>query len=202
MYDDLRAEVVYNSTLVGANLERADMRGVDLRGANLTNANLRGADLSRADFRGAILIKADLSRANLQLTNFEGADLTSADLTGSYGRRTNFSHARMWLVYLRRATMKNALFLCTDLRGADFVGTEFLGARFDGANIDRVKNADMAVYCWWWNPLGMQKISYKPIPGWKRMDESVLGGQTVQENASREQLERHNKRGWVKGEDK
>ena len=202
MYDELRAKTVYNATLVGANLERADLRGVDLRGANLTNANLRGADLSRADLRGAILIKADLSRSCLHLTDFEGADLTQADLTMSYGRRVNFSYARMWLVYLRHASMKNALFIEAELQGADFVGTLFLGAKFDGANIDRIKNADLAFYSWWYNPLGAQKMSYKPIPGWFRLDESVMGGTSVQENASREQVELYNERSWEKGEDK
>jgi len=200
-YNELRAKTVYDATLGGANLERMDLRGVDLRGVNLTNANLRGADLSRADLRGAILIKTDLSRSNIQLVDFEEANLTQADLTGCYGRGANFSYARMWLVYLRRATMKNAFFVGTELQGADFVGTEFLGARFDGAKIDNVKNADMATYSWWYNPFGTQKMSYKPIPGWRRMDESVMGGTTVGENAAREKVELSNTRPWVKGED-
>jgi len=150
-YNELRARSVYNSTLVGANLERADLRGVDLRGVNLTNANLRGADLSRADLRGAILIKTDFSRANLHLVDFENADMTQADMSMSYGRRANFSHARM--------------------------------------------------YSWWYNPLGSQKMSYKPIPGWMRLDESVMGGTTVRENAAREKVELYNTRSWEKSED-
>ena len=102
---------------------------------------------------------------------------------------------------MRRATMKNGLFVGADLRWADFVGTEFLGARFDGANIDNVKNADLAFYSWWYNPLGSQKLSYTPLPGWKRMDKSVMGGTTVQENAAREQVELYNTRGWNVEED-
>lgn len=178
------------------------MRGVDLRGVNLTNANLRGADLSRSDLRGAILIKADLSRANLHLTDFEDADMVGCDLTGSYGRRANFSYARMWISYIRRATMKNALFIGTELQGSDFLGTEFLGARFDGAIIDDIKNADLAFYSWWYNPIGPQRMSHKPIPGWFRLDESVMGGTTVGENAAREKVELYNERIWEVGEDK
>ena len=98
--------------------------------------------------------------------------------------------------------MKNALFVGTELQGADFVGTLFLGARFDGAKIEKIKNADLAFYSWWYNPLGAQKMSYKPIPGWRRMDESVMGGTTVQENAAREQVELYNTRGWSSSDEK
>ena len=98
--------------------------------------------------------------------------------------------------------MKNALFIGTDLRGSDFVGTLFLGARFDFADVTNVKNADLAHYSWWYNPFGTQKMTYKPIPGWIRMDESVMGGTTVQENASREQVELYNERGWEESEDR
>lgn len=190
-YNDLRAKAAYNAMMVGANLERADMRGCDLRGINLSNANLRGADLARADLRGAILIKADLSRANLQLADLQNADMSCADLTGAYCRRTNFSYARMWLVYLRRGTFKNAFFLGADMRGADLAGAECLGARFDDAITEGLRNADMATYTWWYNPIGGQKVSLKPIPGWTRMDESVMGGTTVRENSAREKVEQY-----------
>jgi uncharacterized protein YjbI with pentapeptide repeats len=108
----------------------------------------------------------------------------------------------MWIVYLRHANMKNALFINTELQGTDVVGTLFLGARFDGANVEKIKNADLAYYSWWYNPMGTQKMSYKPIPGWRRLDMSVMGGTTVQENASREQVELYNERQWEPGEDK
>src|SRR3990170_299117 len=53
-------EVIRHCCLVGTNLERADLRSMDLRGVNFTNSNLRGADLSHADCRGAIFVKAVL----------------------------------------------------------------------------------------------------------------------------------------------
>jgi len=66
-------EVVRHCCLAGTNLERADLRYMDLRGVNFTNSNLRGADLSHADCRGTIFVKADLSRACLYNTNCEDA---------------------------------------------------------------------------------------------------------------------------------
>ena len=65
-----------------------------------------------------------------------------------------------------------------------------------------IKNADLAFYSWWYNPHGSPKMTLKPIPGWIRMDESVLGGTTVRENAAREKVELYNERSWEKGEDK
>jgi len=191
-----RLEIVYGSSLVGADLERSDLRGLDLRGANLTNANLRAADLSRCDLRGATLVKADLSRGCLHLTNFEGANLTSADLTMSYGRAANFSRATCCLVSFRYAQLKNAWFIETDLYGADFVNALLLGTKFDGADLDGVKNMDRAIFTWWWSPIGTNKISYEPIPGWIRLDESITGDHSVRENASRERVEDAVERSW------
>ena len=61
----------------GANLSRADLRGVDLRGVNLSRVDLRGVNL-----RGVNLYGADLSRANLRGANLYGANLYGANLRG------------------------------------------------------------------------------------------------------------------------
>ncbi len=182
-------EVMFKSSLVGANLERYDLRGMNLKGVNLTAANLRAADLSGANLEGAILVKADLSRACLKKTNLQHADLTTADLTGSYGRATNFSHAVMWNSYIRRVTYKNCWFVGTDLQGADLLGSEFLGSRFDDAILEGIHNADRAIYSWWLSPMGFNKINFEPIPGWKRLDFSVTGDESFQENSVRERTE-------------
>jgi len=184
-----RLEAALAFALVGANLERADLRGLNLSGANLTNANLRGADLTGANLSGAILLKADLSRANVQRCDFSGADLSAADLTMCYARVANFCGARMWNTYMRYGIFKNAYFVGADMRGADFVNSMFLGAKFDDANIWGIQNAERAIFTWWISPYGSGKISYSPIPGWIRMDRSNTGSISVQENASRERTE-------------
>jgi len=178
-------EVIKHCCLVGANLERADLRYKDLRGVNFTNSNLRGADLSHADCRGTIFVKADLSRACLYNTNCEGADFSNADLTMSYMRATNFSNARMWWAALRRVTAKNAFFLGADMTGVDMAFGFFLGSRFGPPNAitTQMRNADKAVFHWYWNPKGGAP-SYDAKPGYVDLWESIMGGVSIQENAS------------------
>lgn len=193
--------LVYNSSLVGANLERADLRGLDLRGVNLTNANLRNADLSECDLRYATCIKTDFSGATIQRARFDYADCTDSDFTGCYGRGVSFYRARLWVAKLRYAQFKSALFVEADMTGADVVHSLFLGAKFDDARLDGVQNADMATYTWWYSPFGQgpSKVVYKPVPGYKRLDESVTGPYSFRENAARERTEDYVRKGWRQG---
>jgi uncharacterized protein YjbI with pentapeptide repeats len=93
----------------GANLNGADLRGVDLhraylseadltgavlRGADLTGADLNGVDLSEADLTGAVLRGADLTGAVFYRANLTGADLTGADLNGIYIREAKLTNAK------------------------------------------------------------------------------------------------------------
>lgn len=191
MWSEQRRELVYNSALVGANLERVDLRGMDLRGANFTNANLRAADLSYADLSHTTFIKADLSRANIHRANFSYADMTDVDFTSSYGRATIFYKTRLWAAKFRRVTYKNCFFFYSDLTEADFVGAELLGSKFDYAILNGVKNTDRAIFQWWIAPygLGPSKVNYDPVPGYKLLDESVTKGWTRRENTAREKVE-------------
>lgn len=78
--------------------EEANLQGADLRGVDLREANLQGADLQRADLRGA-----DLRGANLQWAGLQGADLRRADLQGA-----NLQWADLRGAYLRRADLRGA----------------------------------------------------------------------------------------------
>jgi len=178
-------EVIKHCCLVGANLERADLRRKDLRGVNLTNSNLRGADLSHADCRGALFIKADLSRACLYNTNCEGADFSHSDMSMSYLRATNFNNARMWWTSLRRVVAKQSFFLGADMTGVDFAFGFFLGARFGppDAIVDGARNFDLAKFHWYFNPKGGAP-SYTPKDGYVELWDSATGGVSLQENAS------------------
>src|SRR3990167_870503 len=70
---ETQEQIIRSYCLVGATLERADLRGKNLDNVNLTGASLRGCDLSGSSLRGAILVGADLSRACLHLCDFDGA---------------------------------------------------------------------------------------------------------------------------------
>src|SRR3972149_4864857 len=63
---ETQEQIIRSYCLVGATLERADLRGKNLDNVNLTGASLRGCDLSGSSLRGAILVGADLSRACLR----------------------------------------------------------------------------------------------------------------------------------------
>jgi hypothetical protein len=72
------------------------------------------------------------------------------------------------------------------LRGANLFQADFLGARWNGANVENVSNADWAVF-WWYIPEGWKgRIEYRPRPGLVRIDRSVMGGYSYQENAARQ----------------
>ena len=168
---------------------QADFRGRNLRGVNFTNSNFRGADLTKADLRGAIFISADLSRASLHLADCTGADFSMADMSMSYAKACNFTGARMWGAAIRHSMHKNAFYMDADLTDADFVGTNLLGARFDGATLVDVKNMDLAFFTWYVYP-GRGPPSYFPVPGYGKLQQSITGGMTFQENAAREEIEK------------
>ena len=69
--------------LVGASLDGADLRDVDLEGANLTGATFRGARLERANLTGAIgllprqLAGTNLSGAGMPRSGWDFADLSA-----------------------------------------------------------------------------------------------------------------------------
>jgi uncharacterized protein YjbI with pentapeptide repeats len=90
------------------NLERANLKRIDLRGRDLSNINLTKARLDRADLSDSNLSYANLSRARLRNANLSGANLSHANLS--------------------RADLRNA-----NLIGANLDGTDLSRARLEGA---------------------------------------------------------------------
>lgn len=68
-----------------AELEGAELVGVNLRFADFHDANLKSADLLLADLRDACMMRANLEEACLVGANLEGANLESADLETAMG---------------------------------------------------------------------------------------------------------------------
>ena len=99
IYGNVLREVNADS-LVGANLQYADLRGADLQHANLQDADLRDADLQDAhlryaDLRDAHLQHADLRGADLLYANLRGANLLYADLLGANLRGATYGKATL-----------------------------------------------------------------------------------------------------------
>jgi hypothetical protein len=129
-------------------------------------------------------VRADLSRANLHMADLSYADVSGVDFTGAYMKSVLFWKTTAWVCQMRRITAKNALFLYSDLSGSDFNGAELLGAKFDGTLTYGCRNMDRAQYVWWYSPWGGPP-SMNPRPGWPKMEESVLGSTSFQENSAR-----------------
>jgi len=180
----LDQQIAYKVSLVGVDLERADLSGRRLRGANFTNSNLRAADMSFGDFRDCTFINCDFSRANLHGANFSKADVSGSDFSMAYMKGVNFHNTIAQSCIFKQVLAKNALFIGTDLRKSDFHHAELLGARFNDALLHRVRNMHTAQFYWWMNPWGGPQ-SYEPHPGWLRIDQSILGNISIQENAAR-----------------
>lgn len=175
--------ILRSTGLVGAYLDRADLRGKDLSHVNMTGASLRGADLSDANLAGSILISADLSRACLYRANLEGAVCDSADLSMSYAKSTSFKDARMRFCSFRGGCYKNSFFWGTNLWGSDFRGFFGLGTVFDGANLTNVKNLHHALFFWYRHPVFGGGPIYEPREGFVKLHRSVIPGYSFQENA-------------------
>lgn len=107
-----------------AHLLRSDFSSADVRNSNLQSANLTDSDLGSANFRGS-----NLRGASLQGAHLDEADLWGADLTGA-----NFADASLVNVDLRN----------TDLSGIHWQHIESLS----GANIYGVRNAPDGFVAW------------------------------------------------------
>jgi uncharacterized protein YjbI with pentapeptide repeats len=132
-------------TAAEVNLERANMRGIDLSDLDLSGIRLAGAQLQSArlistilqgaalcdanlegaDLHGAILTDARLERADLSGAHLDGASLQAAYLTGAH-----LAHARLDGARLRGAHFEN-----TTLWGASLHAVELDGCHFEGADL-------------------------------------------------------------------
>ena len=122
-----------------AELERAVLRGADLRDVNLRDADLRRADLRDADLRGSVLRAAnlkdaklrdaDLRCANFRRAIFTGADLRGAILTGADLRRAILSDADLRRAILSGANLRKVILSGANLRKATLSGADFRSAK-------------------------------------------------------------------------
>ncbi len=87
-------------SLIGAQLERANFKEMNLQGINfsradLEKANFEGANLTGSIFNGADLEEASFAGANLTNVSFIEADLEGAVLKGAKITGANFKKAEL-----------------------------------------------------------------------------------------------------------
>ncbi len=85
---DLNRAELRRMELTDGDLNRANLEGANLQDASLSRTNLSGADLQTADLSGT-----DLSGANLCGADLRHAKLNRADLSGANLFEANLSHA-------------------------------------------------------------------------------------------------------------
>ncbi|MFL2436492.1 MAG: pentapeptide repeat-containing protein [Verrucomicrobiales bacterium] len=81
---------LFDASLEGADLTKANLKGAKLQGADLTKANLKGAKLEGADLFSSALDGADFRGVNLEYANLESA------YTGDGGVKTDFTGANLF----------------------------------------------------------------------------------------------------------
>lgn len=116
-----------------ANLDCADLRGINFSHVNLSRANLMQSNLCGADLRGANLEGALLTGAKLMMADFREANLKNADLRYTDLHGAGFSEANLELAELERANLNRTDFRWANLKGTDFTDAELYGARLDTA---------------------------------------------------------------------
>ena len=121
----------------GANLVRADLRGLDLKGFDLSEANLEGADLRDVDFEGANLKEASLTQADLRESNLERVDLTGVNLKKANLEGANLKETILIRADLREANLERADLTSADLKEANLEGADLTGADFNKANLEK-----------------------------------------------------------------
>ena len=121
-------------------LDRADLRGVNLAYSNLARArlqkaDLRGANLKRAELKAALLNESTLRGADLIETQLESADMTAADLRGADLSRANLIQAKLIKADLFAACLSEAHLAQADLSDADLSQAFLKGADLSRANL-------------------------------------------------------------------
>ena len=77
--------------VMGLQLQKMDLSGLDFSGSTLIDADFDGSDLTGADFRSANLTNSSFVKATLNAADFTNADLSSADFGRIiFNRRTKF----------------------------------------------------------------------------------------------------------------
>jgi uncharacterized protein YjbI with pentapeptide repeats len=141
-----------NTYLVGANLEKAALKGADLVNANLEEANLERADLAGANLQEANLKRTNLEGANLGYANLlsakmEGADLRNANLWGAkLGGYVNFRGANLENANLGYAHLVGVYFGNANLKNVSLWGANLSGAFLGDAKLAnaQLKDADLS----------------------------------------------------------
>jgi uncharacterized protein YjbI with pentapeptide repeats len=108
--------------------------GADLQSANLVGLQLNATDLSGADLSSADLVDTNLAGATLTGADLSGASADSANLTGANAATANLTGAVLSLANLTDATLTNANLTNAGVSDSNLTGASLAGATLTGAS--------------------------------------------------------------------
>lgn len=201
---------LFITNLSGANLSQINLSDANLNVARLSSTNLTKAILNRATLNVANLVRADLTeaqlvavtmirgeliRAELSRANFTEANLSGADLREARMFQANFNRANLSGGNLRGISAKAAIFVQTDLHGADLTKADLQGADFRGAELRQViltqanlSGADLSGANLRWADLSGANLSGADLSDAKLSGANLLGANLSQANLSNASL--------------
>jgi uncharacterized protein YjbI with pentapeptide repeats len=137
---------IQNSNLTGADLRDADLSGfggVDSDNYVVPGARLRGANLSKADLRGVTFVGPNFMGSDFHSVNLSGAKLMGVNLQGVSLTSVNLSNADLTGANLTDATLKQCNLTGANLTGANLTDAKLtssstVNATMTGANLTRL----------------------------------------------------------------
>ncbi|WP_081927518.1 pentapeptide repeat-containing protein [Halobellus rufus] len=144
---DLNDQLSFSGVrLIGADLERSELRDADF-----TGADLRFANLAYTHFNNAEMVGTNFTRAHLEHTFFWGATLNKAIFRfANHGLidspETEFWQAELQNAYLNRSKFSESNFQGADLSEAEMPHANFQGTDFSTADLPSadLKDADLS----------------------------------------------------------
>ncbi|MDZ7840831.1 MAG: pentapeptide repeat-containing protein [Gammaproteobacteria bacterium] len=129
---DLRGLNLDEILLMGAHLDSASFRSVQLQHADLTGASLIGANLEGTSCQDTKFIEADVARAN-----FQGAKLARANFQDAHAVETIFVNANITDGYFNSVNCKGAKLTRAIFRGATATDSRFVSCAMNVADFSR-----------------------------------------------------------------
>jgi len=149
---DLSDINLFDTDVIGANLNGVDLSGANLQASLFTDIDFRkadfsGANLSWASFYGADFTRANLSNADLIGVEFIGGNFSRVNLRSSKLINANFLEADLNVVNLNKANLDLAIFRVVSFKGVNFNQTMLDRTTFaDVEFLDGLKGLDKSNY--------------------------------------------------------
>ena len=136
------------TSLVGANLEKAEFKECDFEGANLTKANLKNIVVIDTEFERAIFREANLNEASIKHSNFievslekaeiQQANLIQVNFSKAILKKANFSGSSLFGIDFREANLNEASFNRSTMTECSVYGVSFLGTNLNEVKLENV----------------------------------------------------------------